>query len=74
MLLRYYVAVDLWFCEVSETNGSYVLAFHQARHAQNSMAPNTLRGGLQKNPEDAPEERHPLPGCEEQLSRKREKK
>ena len=38
------------------------------------MAPNTLRGGLQKNPEDAPEERHPLPGCEEQLSRKREKK
>ena len=28
MLLRYYVAADLWFCEVSETNGSYVLAFH----------------------------------------------
>ena len=65
---------ELWIQGLSHRIGSYVLAFHQARHAQNSMAPNTLRGGLQKNPEDAPEERHPLPGCEEQLSRKREKK
>ena len=36
MLLRYDVAADLWFCEVSETNGSYVLAFHQARQTQDS--------------------------------------
>ena len=54
----------------SQRIGSYVLAFLEARHAQNSTAPVTLRGGLQKSPEDAPEERHPLPGCEEQLSRK----
>ena len=33
------------------------------------QSPELLRGGL-KSPEDAPEERHPLPGCVEQLSRK----
>ena len=54
----------------SQRIGSYVLAFLEARHAQKSTAPVTLQGGLQKSPEDAPEERHPLPGCEEQLSRK----
>ena len=58
-----------------ERRGSLLRSeLQQARHAQNSIAPVTLRGGLQKSPEDAPEGRHPLPGCVEQLSRKREKK
>ena len=74
MLPRYYVASCTVNFEWLRSYRQLCSGFLEARHAQNSTAPVTLWGGLQKSPEDAPEERHPLPGCEEQLSRKHVKK